>query len=520
MFRRIFILMLISLLVVGLLASCAPQQAGNPAAEGQYVIGDTGGDWGYPTPFAAYPRGPGYLRMSFIFDTLVWKDKDGFSSALAEDWNFDHEDLSYTFRLHEDVKWHDGTSFSADDVVFTYQYLQEKMFHWADLSGIDRIEKIDENQVKMYLEEPDASFINNIAGVVPLLPRHIWEEVEEPEDFTGSQAVVGTGPFRLEKYKREQGIYRFSAFHDYYLGDPKVENLLFIRVSDPQQALLRGDVNYAQVQPEAVSALEETGFEVVKGTHDWSLKLMFNHRESPLDDVDFRRALAKAINLDELVERALRGHGLPGSPGLISPDSRWFHEELPRHPFDTQEAVEILRDLGYTMGNGDLIGKDGEKVALKLLALSDYAREAEIVGEQLRKLGVEVELRSAEQSLVDSSIRSWDFDLAITGHGGIGGDPEILKRFMTGEASPHLNARSENPDLREKLMEQGRELNPEKRESLVSDIQRIYAQDLPTYTLHYPTWYFVYNGDVEWFFTRDGIASGIPLPLNKMALLQ
>ncbi len=516
--------MVLAVLLTGVfVASCAPAPGGGSGGEpleGKYIIGDIHGDWGYPTPFAAYPRGPGYVRMSFVFDTLVWKDEDGFTGALAEEWSFEEEKMRYTFQLREGVKWHDGVPFSAADVVFTFRYLQEQPFHWADLSGIEEIEKQDENVVRITLKAPDACFENNVAGVVPILPRHIWEGVEEPEDFTGPEAVVGTGPFRLEEYRREQGLYRFSAFEDYYLGEPRVDHLLITKVSDPQQALLRGDVQYAQVQPEAVSSMEDEGFEVARGAHDWALKLMFNHREPPFDRAEFRQALALGLNLEVLVERALRGHGLPGSPGLVSPDSRWYCDDLPDYSHDPEKAAEILTELGYTLDEGGrLVDEEGKQVSIGLTALSDYAREAEIIGDQLRNLGLDVEVRSAERSLVDTQIRNWNFEMAVTGHGGMGGDPEILKRFMVGEVSPHLNARSENPALIEKLDAQRRELDTEKRAQMVCSIQRIYAEELPAFTLHYPSWYFVYTDDVEWFFTRDGIGSGTPLPLNKMALV-
>ena len=82
-------------------------------------IADGKGDWGYPNPFNHYPRGPGYLRMSMVFDTLVWKDDKGVIPALAKSWRYDPDSLSYIFELQEGVSWHDGKPFTAEDVVFT-----------------------------------------------------------------------------------------------------------------------------------------------------------------------------------------------------------------------------------------------------------------------------------------------------------------------------------------------------------------------------------------------------------------
>ncbi|MGD9912235.1 ABC transporter substrate-binding protein, partial [Methanothrix sp.] len=84
-----------------------------------YTIADTTGDWGYPSPYLHYSRGPGYVRMSFIFDTLVWKDQNGFVPALAESWEYLEGENAYLFNLNPNVKWHDGEPFTANDVVFT-----------------------------------------------------------------------------------------------------------------------------------------------------------------------------------------------------------------------------------------------------------------------------------------------------------------------------------------------------------------------------------------------------------------
>ncbi len=511
-------LLIVVLAVTGI--SCSSSPAEDTSAE-TYIIGDEDGDWGYPTPYTSYPRGPGYLRLSYLFDTLVWKDSEGFTEALAKDWSFAEDELSYTFSLREGVNWHDGESFSAADVVFTYEYYEKHPSHWAQIEKIKDIEKLDEHTVKIYLEEPYAPFLNNVAGVMPILPRHIWEEVDEPEEFTTAEAAIGTGPYELEKYRREEGLYRYEANPEYYLGEPLVEQLMFIKVSDPHLALQRGDVNYAMVEAEAKETLENAGYEVVQGEHDFNLKLMFNHTREPFDQLEFRQAVARAIDLENLVERALRGHGIPGSPGMISPDSYWFAGEdaLPDYEQNMEKARRMIEEMGYSFRGEEFEDEDGEPLSLELLTAADYSREAEIVAGQLEELGLKIETRSAERNVVDNRIRDWNYDMAITAHGGLGGDPEIFWRFMLGKASPHLNTRYDYPPLKEALQSQAREMDLSKRKELAEEMQRIFAEEIPSYTLHYPTWYFAYDETVDWFFTRDGIGVGTPLPLNKMALV-
>ena len=84
-----------------------------------YTIADSTGDWGYPSPYLRYSRGPGYIRSSFIFDTFIWKDEDGFIPALAKEWSYDETENAYTLELQENALWHDGEPFTAEDVAFT-----------------------------------------------------------------------------------------------------------------------------------------------------------------------------------------------------------------------------------------------------------------------------------------------------------------------------------------------------------------------------------------------------------------
>lgn len=89
--------------------------------------GTSGGDWGFPSPLAFYPRGPGYTMMSFCFDTLVWPDSTGdFTGLLAKSWEQSADGLTWTFHLRDNVTWHDGEHFSTNDVKFTYDYLSNK----------------------------------------------------------------------------------------------------------------------------------------------------------------------------------------------------------------------------------------------------------------------------------------------------------------------------------------------------------------------------------------------------------
>nr|QNO48354.1 hypothetical protein MDHICHLB_00001 [Methanosarcinales archaeon ANME-2c ERB4] len=127
--------------------------------------------------------------------------------------------------------------------------------------------------------------------------------------------------------------------------------------------------------------------------------------------------------------------------------------------------------------------------------------------------------------MVDTKVINWDFDLAISGHGGIGGDPKILyeKTIQTPGAKPSPNTARYNKseELNELLDDLMHEMDPVKRRAAVYEAQNVYARELPAISLYYPTSYYAYDPDtgVEWFYTTGGIAKGIPIPQNKLALI-
>jgi peptide/nickel transport system substrate-binding protein len=192
-----------------LLLFCSTALAGDVEVQ-TLTIADPTGDWGYPSPYGHYSRGPGYVRMSLIFDTLVWKDQNGYVPALAESWQMEGDD-AYIFNLRRDVTWQDGEPFTSRDVVFTIDYIKEHPYQWVNSKPIKDAEALDDYTVKLYLNKPYAPFLSMVAGTLPILPEHIYEDVDDPEEFQDDKALTGTGPYKLVDYDRAQGTYLYEA---------------------------------------------------------------------------------------------------------------------------------------------------------------------------------------------------------------------------------------------------------------------------------------------------------------------
>ena len=525
--RRRFGLIAILLILVFSMSGCSQQNTSKPATTAGYTIADTAGDWGFPSPFLHYQRGPGYIRMSFIYDSLLWKDEKAIVPALAEKWSAVPGENAYLFVLDKRAKWHDGKPVTAEDVVFTFDYLKKHGYTWARMDAVARVEPISSAEVKIVLKGPFAPFLNNIAATVPIIPAHVWRDVPDPKRMIDKAKLIGSGPYRLLDYSKEQSSYLYEAFADYYGGKPKLPQIKFVKLPpDTAVAALRQkQVDMIQAPADLIDALKQEKFTVIVGRHDWVGKLFFNHRKPPFDRAEFRKAIASSIDRKGLVDITLRGHGLPGSLGLVPPDSNWFNPAA-EQPADPKQTLALMQELGYRRA-GAYWEKNGIPVEMELLVSpggigvpgSPQQRQGEYVKDQLEKAGFKVTIRGLDAKVIDSRIAEWNFDLAFSGHGGLGGDPEVLARMTTGAG--FLSARwLSNSELVKTLTQQLAETDPGKRKSLVDKAQLLYAQDCPALPLYYPTWYYAHNNRAPIFFTHQGVANGIPQPFNKLSFVR
>lgn len=493
-------------------------------------IADGKGDWGFPNPFRHYPRGPGYIRMSWVFETLLWKDQKGLVPGLATAWKYDPEALSFVFDLREGALWHDGKPFGPEDVVFTIDYFKKHPYDWVPLDTVKEARKTGPHQVTFRLNTPDASFTTYVGGTMPILPKHIWAGVADPKAFEGGEAAVGTGPYRFVEFNKIKGTYLYEAFHDYYRGAPLADRLIYIKAGNPLMTLVSGKADLVNIKPEMAEILKQKGMTVLKNPPSWNKVLMINHRKPPFSDRTFRQALAYAIDKQAIVDKAHRGFGSPASFGLLSTAHPFYNPDVPTNTPDPAKAAELLESLGYVKGENGFFGKDGKPLKVELLASnitvageSVQDRDGEVLSQQLEAVGIEVDLIHLEQATTDSRVLNWEFDLAVSGQGGILGDARVLNRMIDPEAGGSVNScrYGANPELLDLMKAQVREMDEGRRRDLVRRIQAVYAEELPAIPLYYPDTMAAYNParGIRWFYTYGGIAIGIPIPQNRLSLL-
>ena len=468
-----------------------------------------GDDYGYPSPFAFYNRGPGYIRMSYLFDTLVWKDSKGYVPWLAESWQVAADGTTWTFRLRQGVRWHDGRPLTAEDVAFTFEYFKDKaakgMVKWGwPVDKVKGAEVADGGRsVVVHMVAPTAGLLTNLFGSLPIIPKHIWQQVDDPVKKLDAEAVVGSSLFKLREYSKEEGRYVYEANADFFLGKPAVDQLAFVKVKDAALALLSGEVDEASFSGSGITSVRELRgkpeFKVIEGPSDWVLKLYFNTKRPPLDQRAVRQAVAHAVNRQEIVDKAQMGGAVVASLGLLSPGTYWYNPNLPTYPFDPAKARDILAEAGV------------KPFAVTLLTTDTYAREAELIKGYLQAIGIQVTVKSGDRSTVDSLLQEGNFDLLITGHGGTV-NPDI--------ARPSVKAVWSSAEYDAAYEQSIRATDDAERRQHVWKMQEIIATELPILTLWHPLMWEVYRpGKATPFYTPEGVDGGIPIALNKLMFL-
>lgn len=489
----IITLLLFFILTIGV-AGCqqGSQENRKDRENGKTVINLEGGDWGYPTPFAHYTRGPGIYKMTLLFDSLLERGEKGYIPWLAEKWFISEDGLTYTFTLREKLKWHDGRPLTAEDVKFSFDYYKKHppIFNDLTVDGnpfIRSVTVVDEKTVRVQVEKPLATLLGKI-GTARVIPKHIWEKVNDPRKFVGKEAVIGSGPYVLKEYNKEQGAYQYEAFRDFWGPKPRVDLLQFIPVSDSLLAFEKGEIDLTEIPPDALARYQnQKEYKIMRNPPFWGYRLIFNMNKRPeLKEKKVRQAIAYAIDREELVEKVARGAAVPGNAGFLPVSHRWFNSAAKSNPFDPEKARQLLEEksLSFTL----LTGNTNAEV-----------RIAELLRLSLAKAGMDLKIESIDQKSLDDAIRQENYELVLNGHGGWGNDADQLRTIYSNETtsdkSPYAGGLSgyQNDQINRLCNAQLYEMNEEKRKEIIFQLQALIAEEVPQIPLYNTTGYIVFR---------------------------
>ncbi len=417
---------------------------------------------------------------------------------LAESWSVSDDGLVWTFKLKKNVKWHDGHSFTAHDVKFSFDlFINPKVtfLRKATFKDVMKNEVVDDYTFRLYMKKPFASFATILGYLINILPKHKLEnlspkELLNPEEFL--RHPIGTGPFKFKEFVPGSHL-KVVANKDYYDGAPYIDAVIYkiIRDIDAQIAQLQtGQLDMIILEPHQVPAVEKNPNIYISLAKQVNYQyISINNRNPLFRDKRVRQALTYGIDKEAILKNVYKGMG-EICTGPINPILSWvYNPKVKRYPYDPEKAKALLKEAGWTPGTGGVLhNKEGKPFHVTLLVdKGNPVREqlAVVAQEYWRKIGIDVRIKGMEFIQVLRAFRKLppDYEMLVMWY-ITPPDPDILDFYHTG--SPMNNYAYSNPEA-DKLLEEGRQtFDRQKRIEIYKKLQEIIAEDPPVVYLYYP----------------------------------
>jgi peptide/nickel transport system substrate-binding protein len=298
----------------------------------------------------------GWKFLRNYYDKLVRLTPDVELELWAADAIDTPDDTTYEVTLRDGMTFHDGEPVTAEDVAFSYQYNIDNEFGYfmPFLDMIESIEAPDDTTVVFNLAEPFGPFVNVTMAQIPILPQHLWADIDNPADLGPDEIpTVGSGPFQFDRF--DVGEYKaLTVFEDHWTAaDIDIDGIDYNIYADAEgvfTGLQTGEIDMTawRLEPGQIPLAEdEDNLTVVNAPDFGYYHLTWNLREEPFDDVAVRQALSHAIDKGTIIDVLLDGRGEPGTSVVAPSNPTWHNPDITAYDYDLDRAREILQDAGY-----------------------------------------------------------------------------------------------------------------------------------------------------------------------------
>ena len=470
-----------------------------PDQGGVYVEGLAGNPQ-YVNPLLGHYNSVDRDLCALIFEGLTaFDEQSNVVPALAERWEVSPDGLIYTFHLRQDVQWHDGIPFTADDVLYTVKAMQDVEFQGIpDLrelwSGV-QVERLDDHTVRFALSNPFTPFLDYTT--IGLLPAHLWKEVPARLMPRAQLNVrpVGTGPFRLTELDAVHAVLEPNPYHRgttpyldavefrFYPNHQSIYAAFERGEVDGVSRILPGDLGWAAVREDVnIFSAPLAGFVAI-------LLNLDNPNTLLLQEKEVRQALLYALDRQALIDQATGGEGLLAHTPMV-PRTWAYHEEVRGYDHDPDQARALLEEAGWRDADGDGVREKGEQ-RLEFIVLSDDDAVRVRILEMITANWAEVGVRAVPQpvsfaGLVSDFLYPRHFDAALVSW-ELSGDPDPYPLWHSTQMEGGQNYAGWSYRRADEIMEEARMTGDQaQRMALYREFQDIFAEELPALPLFHP----------------------------------
>jgi len=327
------------------------------------------------------------------------------------------------FRLHDGVRWHDGAPFTSRDVKFTYGAIMDDRVaspRKPDYELVLSVETPDAQTVRVVYRRPFSPALES--WMMSVLPAHLLADVPPDQwPLTFNRAPVGTGPFKFSEWKTNQFV-RVVRNGDYFKGRPHLDGIVFRTLPDPltlRLAFETRQVDFWSADPWAVGSFrEDERFTLFTSPSNSYNYVGWNLRRPMFQDLRVRRALAHAVNIDQMIRYILYGFGTQ-STGIFTPEMWFFNPRVQPLVYDPEKAKQLLDEAGWVPGQDGIRVKDGQRFSFTLITNNGNVIRSDIatlVQENLRAIGIEVTVEMYEWAVfLKRFVNQGEFDAVVLG---------------------------------------------------------------------------------------------------------
>ncbi|CAH1194232.1 Oligopeptide-binding protein AppA [Paenibacillus auburnensis] len=485
--------------------------------------------------FTPYFQESGYDGnvSSLLYASLVTVDEKGVPAPeLAESWDVSEDQLTYTFHLHKDLKFSDGSPLTADDVAFTWTIQYDKAYDGGSslptlnvkggqaykegkATTIEGIKVIDPQTISVTLEKPNAT-------ALVVLGSNVLSKAYYGKDYKFGQLEyikklhekpLGDGPYKLEKFIPGQEV-RLVANENYFKGKPKTEHFIYkTSEGDVWQFLETGEVDYASFSAtdENIEKLKALGYvNILPYTPSTYGYMQVNLKHEQLKDKLVRQALMYGLDRQSIYVDATQGAGaianIPASP--IS----WAYTEEGINPYkyDPEKAKQLLDEAGWAVGANGIREKDGKPFSIHYLGSKSKNTDIfiAVAKENFAALGIDFqpEVFADFNSLV-SKVEGGDYDLVSFSTSMLTDPADGFMQFFDGEITDY-----ENPKFLELYNKALATSDIEERKAVYKELYQLFNDELPILFTSYKKTVYAYNGRIQNLSVSPfiGLAGSLP----------
>lgn len=465
--KAVFLALLVSLTA---LCACRGGSAGKKGSEDEFsaVVGITQ-DLDSLDPHKAVAAGTDEVLFN-VFEGLVKPSADGtLVPAVAKEYTIAPDGLSYTFLLRENVKFHNGKVVTADDVVYSIERCaglladqDPEVVVESALSVISAVEKAGEDTVVIKLSEPNTELLGFLTCFII------------PEDYTEQEsAPVGTGPFRFVSYTPLTSFV-VERFDEYYGEKPYLERVTFKICASNDAAfleLLSGGIDIFPYLTDEQAAQLPKEYSLEEGASNLVQAMFLNNRYEAFADQRVRQALCYAVDKEEMLAIVSGGRGHAIGSNMFPNFGVYYETALEDYyTYQPEKAKKLLAAAGYDEDNP-------LSFVMKVPSNYDFhVATAQVLVEQYKRIGVEVELRLIEWSAWLTEVyRERDYEATIVGLDAALAPSDVLKRYLSTAGNNFINY--ENPEFDALFVKALASVEEDEKVALYKELQTILTED-------------------------------------------